>query len=895
MKKQLTIVVLILSTFLFGELGNFTIVNPDNSNVKISNNCFATQNNTLYFTYRQKNANTESIILSKSTDLGVNYTYKEVYTADELSEPNISFFNNKILIFFADKNTGKMIKATSNNDGEDFTLSENPDSEIYNSGTEIVANNKLNILSQKGKTVSASEYSLFYDNSIYESGMQAKFTGYSLIPGKFHSNTDFEIYHSAGGNANPDAPQWPLFLGYASTGGIIIPQGGTPPMPNIFQGGYSENVAQLHFNKTDLLENSIHPFGTVPHDNVIIYMRMDGNACIAYVGNIQNVGIDTLVVYDNYPPYGPIGDSIGVNYIPVKDTVWTQIEIPFTNNEAIYVPDVLYLHGEVTGSHSIYSYRSVYITGNITYSGTTVGVSPDDPNNPNSSDLFGLMSNDKIYISYGYYSPEDGLRHKPNCNGIYLYGSYATIKDNNDPLNNSVFTFEYQHPHPSTEPCVYNNQTYDKVDLHLHKFPPDADHPWPADLDYPYYNPLWPESAENITYERGEIHLFGSIAQINAGYIHRSGNDPFNHSNPPVWDIENHLYGATHPSTGYDSDYYFDSRLKYTAPPAFCQLENIPDEVNPQLILSSSTDGNEFSQDYSINDESSLKSAKFDINNNKIVIVNSTDSETTISYSVDSGESYSTTQITSNTLKLINVKILDKVYILAKPYYGSGHILYAFNTENQNIETLYENTEENYPQNIASDIYGNLILAKTTEENIDFYELRGNDLESIYSKSLSELPSQVAENNRLIFTFDSGNQMYLIYKLDTENSFLNLGNIYLSKGVLENVGNENDDINPIKSSISNYPNPFILSGNKRSMNTTFKFSLNKNSNVEINVYNLKGQKVAKVLNKNMAKGEHKISWNAKDSSNKILSSGIYFYEYKIDDKVNSVKKCIIIK
>ena len=98
MKKQLTIVVLILSTFLFGELGNFTIVNPDNSNVKISNNCFATQNNTLYFTYRQKNANTESIILSKSTDLGVNYTYKEVYTADELSEPNISFFNNKILI-----------------------------------------------------------------------------------------------------------------------------------------------------------------------------------------------------------------------------------------------------------------------------------------------------------------------------------------------------------------------------------------------------------------------------------------------------------------------------------------------------------------------------------------------------------------------------------------------------------------------------------------------------------------------------------------------------------------------------------------------------------------------------------------------------------------------------
>ena len=894
MKKLLTIVALILSTFLFGELDNFTIVNPDNSNVKISNNCFVSQNNTFFFTYRQKNTNDESIILSKSTNLGENYTYKEIYTANELSEPNITIFNNKIIVFFADKNTGQMIRAISDNDGEDFTLNENTDSEIYNSGTEIVANNKLNVLYQRGRTLPASRYSLFFDNSIFENGSPVPYTGYHSINGKFHSNTNIEIINTSG-TSNPDAPGWPLFLGYTSTSGTINYQGDNPPISEIFQGGYSENVAQLQFNKQDLLLNSIHPFGTVPNENFVIYMRMTGNSCVSYIGQIQSVGIDTLVIYDSYPPYGPVGDSIGVNYVPVKDTVWTQVDIPFQNNQSIYVPDVLYLQGSVSGKHTIYSYKSTYLTGDITYTGTNVGEAPDDVENPNENDFFGLISNDKIYISYGYFSPELGTRQKVNCNGINLYGSYAAIKDNDDPVGNSVFTFEYQHPHPSTEPCVYNNESYDKIDLHMHKFPQDADNPWPADLDYPYYNPLWPESSEHITFERGIINLFGSVAQINAGNIHCSGSDSFNHSTPAVWDFENHLYGTTHPSTGYAKNYHLDSRLKYSAPPNFCQLENVPADVDPQFILSSSEDGNNFTENYSNNDNSVVKSVKFDIKNNEIAIVRSTDSGTTILYSNNSGEDFSTEQLSIHILKIINVKITNRVYILAKPYYGIGHTLYCFNPETQNVETIYENTEENYPQNIASDINQNLFLAKTTNENIVFYELQGNELVNIYSKSLSELPSPIQSDDKLIFTFDNDNQMYLIYNLDNENSYLPFGNVYISKGVLENVGNQHDEVNPVKPTITNYPNPFVLSGNKRSANTTFKFTLNKNSKVEINVYNLKGQKVAEVINKNMTKGKHKINWNARNSSNKILSSGIYFYEYRIDNKVNSVKKCIIIK
>ncbi len=891
MKKILMFVILILSTSLFADLDNFKIVNQTDTDAKVSTNCFAVQNDTDYFTYRQKNADSESIVFSKSNNNGQSFISQEIFTADELSEPNISIFNGEIYIFFADKNTGKFYIANSNDNGISFNVTENLNPQIFNTGTEIVANNQLNILSRTGRTRRVSAYASFYKNFVCKNNVNAYFTGITTIRGNFHTNTELKIIDAAG-TANPDAPNWPLFLGYTTVGQTITyPDNTLPPMDLIFQGGYSENVAKLEFNNNDAVQNCLTPFGNMSNDNVLIYMNMTGESCTAYVGAIQTVGIDTLVIYDSYPPYGPVGDSIGVNYITRKDTVWTEINIDFPDNQSILVPDVLYLKGQVSGRHTIYCKKSVYITGDITYNATCPGMSPDDEEDPNTTDYFGLISDGNIFISYGYYSPELGLYQKVNCNGIMLYGSYAAIKDNDNPLENSVFTFEYQHPHPSTEPCVYNNQYYDKIDLHLHKFPPDEDNPWPANLDYPYYNPLWPESAEHLTFERGTINLFGSMAQVNAGYIHRSGSDLFNHSTPPVWDLENHLYGAIHQPTGYFSNYHYDKRLLYNAPPNFCQVENIDDDVNPQIKLLSSTNGNDFTVDLSLNDVP-VKSSNFDINDNLAALVISNDCGTSLGFYNNNENNYSEFQISNDTWEIINVKITDKIYILAKPYYGKGYSLYSYDTTTNDLTTIYSDAENNYPQNIACDTNGNLIIAKTTNENVEFYKLCENQLENIYSKPISDLSYPINSCDNMTFAFDSDNQVYLIYN-NTEN--YHFGNIYFSMGSLPSVENHNDEINPVKQTITNYPNPFVLSGNKRSANTTFQFTLKQNSNVKINVYNLKGQKVADVLNKNLSKGEHKINWNAQSISNKKLASGIYFYKFEINDKIVAVKKCMIIK
>jgi len=80
----------------------------------------------------------------------------------------------------------------------------------------------------------------------------------------------------------------------------------------------------------------------------------------------------------------------------------------------------------------------------------------------------------------------------------------------------------------------------------------------------------------------------------------------------------------------------------------------------------------------------------------------------------------------------------------------------------------------------------------------------------------------------------------------------------------------------------NYPNPFNPS-------TTIKFSLSRDSFVELNVYDVSGRRVAQVLNKEMEAGDHTVGFQAKG-----LSSGVYFYKLKTPFE-EQVRKMILLR
>jgi len=96
---------------------------------------------------------------------------------------------------------------------------------------------------------------------------------------------------------------------------------------------------------------------------------------------------------------------------------------------------------------------------------------------------------------------------------------------------------------------------------------------------------------------------------------------------------------------------------------------------------------------------------------------------------------------------------------------------------------------------------------------------------------------------------------------------------------------------------NNYPNPF-------NSKTRLSFTLPYTSDVEISIYNIKGQKIKTLINTHLEKGKHNAFWNGKDNSGKQVSSGIYLYKLSTKGGSSSggkaenrtvVKKMLLLK
>ncbi len=98
----------------------------------------------------------------------------------------------------------------------------------------------------------------------------------------------------------------------------------------------------------------------------------------------------------------------------------------------------------------------------------------------------------------------------------------------------------------------------------------------------------------------------------------------------------------------------------------------------------------------------------------------------------------------------------------------------------------------------------------------------------------------------------------------------------------------NNDLIVNDFKLTNYPNPF-------NPTTTIEFSIQNDSEIELSIYNLKGQKIRGLLKNQITAGKHSIYWNGNDESGKLLSSGIYFYKLSVNDRSLEVKKCLMLK
>ena len=86
---------------------------------------------------------------------------------------------------------------------------------------------------------------------------------------------------------------------------------------------------------------------------------------------------------------------------------------------------------------------------------------------------------------------------------------------------------------------------------------------------------------------------------------------------------------------------------------------------------------------------------------------------------------------------------------------------------------------------------------------------------------------------------------------------------------------------------ANYPNPFNPS-------TTIGYGLAEASQVKLTVYDVLGQKVHDLVNKQQLAGTYQVTWDGRNGHGQQVASGMYFYALQAGD-FRSMHKMLLSK
>ncbi len=211
---------------------------------------------------------------------------------------------------------------------------------------------------------------------------------------------------------------------------------------------------------------------------------------------------------------------------------------------------------------------------------------------------------------------------------------------------------------------------------------------------------------------------------------------------------------------------------------------------------------------------------------------------------------------TGNGFKHFNVYIINNDYL--KSILSSGDEIALYDGEFC-VSSLVINGNEDFFSLIAS-------LNTNDQSNNNGY--------SINHPFSIRIFNQNNEYKNIDYSIISGTNLFNI----GESAVITINNLLANNDIL---------IPKLTEIQSIYPNPFNPS-------TTIQYSINKNDFVEIDIYNVKGQKIKSLISQKHTPGIFHVVWNGKDLNEKSVSSGIYMCRIKTSNKIIS-KKMILVK
>ena len=112
-------------------------------------------------------------------------------------------------------------------------------------------------------------------------------------------------------------------------------------------------------------------------------------------------------------------------------------------------------------------------------------------------------------------------------------------------------------------------------------------------------------------------------------------------------------------------------------------------------------------------------------------------------------------------------------------------------------------------------------------------------------------------------------------------------NEQLVNAVIKFVNEKQDQDIPKAFSLSqNFPNPF-------NPQTVIQYRLSECSKVILNVYNIHGRLVRKLVDDPRSHGIHSVTWDGKDDRGVSVSSGVYFYRMQAGEFLSTKRMTLI--
>ena len=212
--------------------------------------------------------------------------------------------------------------------------------------------------------------------------------------------------------------------------------------------------------------------------------------------------------------------------------------------------------------------------------------------------------------------------------------------------------------------------------------------------------------------------------------------------------------------------------------------------------------------------------------------------------------------------------------------YGSNNVSILFNNGDGTFTSIGNYSAGDDPaSHIAFDLDGDnfidLAVVNVTSDNISFLKNNGDStFQAAVNYGMAIDPFSLCAAD-----FDGDND----YDLAVSNYGSENISIVENLTIISGIDGSPETYVPESFSIShNYPNPFNPS-------TKIRYSIPQSSNVIVKVFDILGNEIETLINEEKTAGTYEMTWYAEN-----LSSGIYFYQIKTENYIET-KKMILIK